>query len=169
MVAQASTGEIFRVHLNFPKVHHAVVEVHHNHPHLPPTVPQHLFRVGVAPPRNFLQWVPSWIFLPSLFFLDAPRSAETPRGQAETGPCLGPAPPALSIRAPFRVDRRTSLRERKVLGASRVTASSLGRPPLGVASAWPGVARGRLGICAPLSFHPRPLWGGQRAQPPRMD
>ena len=84
MVAQASTGEIFRVHLNFPKVHHAVVEVHHNHPHLPPTVPQHLFRVGVAPPRNFLHWVPSRIFLPSLP-LDAPLWVWTLRGQAWTG------------------------------------------------------------------------------------
>ena len=43
------------------------------------------------------------------------------RGQARTGPRLGPAPPALSIRAFVWVDRRTSLRERKVLGASRVT------------------------------------------------
>ena len=48
-------GQNFLVHQNFSKVHHAVVEVHHNHPHLPPTVPQPLFRVGVSPPRNFLQ------------------------------------------------------------------------------------------------------------------
>ena len=45
----------FLVHLDFSKVHFVVAEVHHNHPHLPPTVPQHLFRVGVSPPRNFLQ------------------------------------------------------------------------------------------------------------------
>ena len=44
------------------------------------------------------------------------------RGRAWSGPCLGPAPPALSIRAPVWVVRRTSLRERKVFGPSRVRA-----------------------------------------------
>ena len=46
---------------------------------------------------------------------------EDRRGQARTGSHLGPAPPALCIRAPFGVDRRTRSRERNVLGASRVT------------------------------------------------
>ena len=40
--------------------------MHHSCPRRPPAVPQHLFRVGVSPPRNFLQGVPSGISLPSL-------------------------------------------------------------------------------------------------------
>ena len=77
------------------------------------------FRVrdsGVLPgffPQAYSSWTP-------------PGHRVDRRGQARTGPRLGPAPPALSIRAFVWVDRRTSLRERKVLGASRVTPPLLG-------------------------------------------
>ena len=62
------------------------------------------------------------------------------RGQAWPGPCLGPAPPALSIRAPVWVARRTSLRERNVFGASRCHRQP---GPCHVDIAWTGVDRRR--------------------------
>ena len=119
-------GGNFLVHHNFPQVHGFSVGVHHDPPRRPPTVPQHPFRVGWHPVRGARLRCPPRIFPPGLNFLDPPHSAKTSRGQALTGPRLGPAPPALSIRAFVWVDRRTSLRERKVLGASRVTPPLLG-------------------------------------------
>ena len=67
------------------------------------------------------------------------------RGRAWSGPCLGPAPPALSIRAPVWVVRRTSLRERKVLGPSRVRAGvQARRQKRGVTRDAPRTFRSRL-------------------------
>ena len=87
-----------------------------------------------------------------------PRTAGAP---AWAGSCSGPAHPSLPIRAPAPVHAPPNLRERDVLGPSRVTRPGGGRGPMAVPMA--GGGRGPLAMAMAMAMAMAvPMAGGGR-------